>query len=106
MHHHDDTSPDRSRSASTERHRARQAMRQANHLRSGELESGAADEILDQVEPVNGRSMHSANHRSTPTSHPKGALEPTASGVGKVWKLKFWKRRTAKRHQVPLHSAE
>lgn len=73
-----------------ERHTAKSAMHRARNKYASEIEPD-----LDSLEPANGRSMHSQNHHNTPPTHNKGALEGTASGVGKVWKLKFWKRRSS-----------
>lgn len=63
------------------------------------------DEVLDGCESAPCSPMRSKRH-SHRTEHPKGKLEPTANGVGKVWKLPFWKRRSSLRSKRAALSSE
>jgi hypothetical protein len=81
------------------RHRARAYLQLVENMTVGDLEDESFDRVLDTAEPQFGRSMHSVNHRSRPSSHTKGRPELTAAGREKVWKLPFWKRRAQNRRR-------
>lgn len=97
--HTDDADRTKERSVRDERRIARAALHEADGMRSDALEDEAFDRLLDVVEPVNGRSMHSSNHHTKQAHHFKGQLERTARGGEKVWKMPFWKRRKAERRR-------
>lgn len=75
------------------RHRSRAllaAARTGSHLHDWD------DPLLDAIEPQHGRSMHSRRHTPVP-EHAKGQTEHSARNRPKVWKMPFWKRRSAQR---------
>lgn len=78
------------------RHASHAATHRLNGVRVSdpfELDDG----LLDGAEGAPHSPMRS-HRRSHLVEHPKGKLEETLSGSGKVWKLPFWKRRSAVRH--------
>lgn len=82
------------------RHAAHQAAHRLAGLRVDDpLE--LPDELLDGVESAAVTPMRSHRH-SKKVEHPKGKPERTASGADKIWKLPFWKRRSAVRRRRAL----